>query len=238
MSTVLITGSASGLGHEFIRQYQVDSSVKQLIGLDKNSTDSNLDVSNERPVGPKSVHYPRGDLTSKEDLDAHMDFLHDAPVHTVIHSAGIRGLVPSAVEPNPNDTMTRTYAINTVATFEFIRRLVSNLRRAATSGVVSKVLVMSSRMGSISNDPIGGGYAYRASKAALNAILKTFSVDVPEVVFVAMHPGCGETGLVKYKEKGAISANESVTDMRDTIEKLDIGDSGTCVDRWVEKIEW
>jgi NAD(P)-dependent dehydrogenase (short-subunit alcohol dehydrogenase family) len=41
----------------------------------------------------------------------------------------------------------------------------------------AKVVVMSSRMGSIASNTTGGGYAYRASKAAVNAIVKSFSVD-------------------------------------------------------------
>lgn len=100
-----------------------------------------------------------------------------------------------------------------------------------------KVLIMTSRMGSVSANVAGGGYAYRASKAALNAMVKSFVLDVPEVDFYLVHPGRVETGLTKCREKGAIEVEESVEDM---LKLLDGGglQSGDYVDRFGTKIEW
>lgn len=100
-----------------------------------------------------------------------------------------------------------------------------------------KVLIMTSRMGSVSANVAGGGYAYRASKAALNAMVKSFVLDVPEVDFYLVHPGRVETGLTKCREEGAIEVGESVEDM---LKLLDGGGlkSGDYVDRFGKKIEW
>ena len=84
----------------------------------------------------------------------------------------------------------------------------------------------------------GGGYAYRASKAALNAIIKSFSIDVPEVIFTVIHPGRVETGLVASREEGAIEANESIKDMLRIIDKLTKEDSGRFYDRFGDPIVW
>lgn len=84
----------------------------------------------------------------------------------------------------------------------------------------------------------GSAYAYRASKAALNAVVKSFSIDVPEVIFTVLHPGRVESGLVMCKEEGAISAEESVGVMVPLIERLDKTCSGTFMDRFGEKVEW
>lgn len=97
---------------------------------------------------------------------------------------------------------------------------------------------MSSRMGSMSSNVSGAGYAYRASKAALNAVVKSFSLDVPEVTFVLNHPGRVETGLVRCKEEGAISAEESVKGLAVLIEKWDRSDSGKFYDRFGDVIVW
>lgn len=84
----------------------------------------------------------------------------------------------------------------------------------------------------------GSAYAYRASKAALNAIIKSFSIDVPQVLWVIMHPGRVESGLVMCKEEGAISAEESVGCMVPLIEGFGKGDSGRFLDRFGGTIEW
>lgn len=84
----------------------------------------------------------------------------------------------------------------------------------------------------------GSAYAYRASKAALNAVIKSFSIDVPNVVWVLLHPGRVESGLVMCREEGAISAEESVGMMVPLIEMFEKGDSGRFLDRFGERIEW
>lgn len=115
---------------------------------------------------------------------------------------------------------------------------------------------MSSRMGSVGANTAGGGYAYRASKAALNAVVKSLSVDVPEVVVLAMHPGRVETGLVgenmlpwclrdrganvrvEWKEEGAMSPEESLQTCLKVIEGAGLKDSGKLLDRFGEVIQW
>lgn len=104
----------------------------------------------------------------------------------------------------------------------------------------ARAVVMGSRMGSIGANATGGGYAYRASKAALNAILKSMSVDVPDVCFASVHPGRVETGLVKEKEEGAVSVEECMEELLPLIEKLGDGKlaSGCFVDRFGDAIKW
>jgi NAD(P)-dependent dehydrogenase (short-subunit alcohol dehydrogenase family) len=95
-------------------------------------------------------------------------------------------------------------------------------------------------MGSISANTAGGGYAYRASKAALNAVVKSFVIDIPDVQFLMLHPGRVETGLVEWKEEGAIGVGESVGDcMRVLTSMTEEGwESGRLVDRFGVTIPW
>ena len=136
-------------------------------------------------------------------------------------------------------TMLRTYEVNAVGTFTLLKHLIPHLRRDAARP--PRVVIMSSRMGSISYNTTGGAYAYRASKAALNAIVKSFSIDVADACFACVHPGRVETGLVKTREEGAISAEESVETMLGVIERLGVEGgltSGCFVDRWGNDIGW
>lgn len=58
---------------------------------------------------------------------------------------------------------------------------------------------LSARVGSIGDNRLGGWHAYRASKAALNMLIKTFSIELarrhPGAVCIGLHPGTVETGL-------------------------------------------
>ena len=131
-------------------------------------------------------------------------------------------------------TMLQTFETNTFGTFNLIQTFLPNLLLAPAP----KVVILSSRMGSVSSNVSGGGYAYRASKAALNAVVKSFSIDVPDVAFLLLHPGRVETGLVGWKEEGAISVEESVGDCLRVIEGLEREGSGRLVDRYGAEIKW
>lgn len=143
-----------------------------------------------------------------------------------------------------------TFEINAVGTFLVLRAVVDSLRATvrlrggAGAGPGStksppQVIVMGSRMGSIGHHTDqGGGYAYRASKAALNAVVKSFSVDVPEVIWTIIHPGRVKTGLVDIEEEGAMNVDESIGDCVRLIERLEPKDSGTLVDRFGKPIPW
>ncbi|KAJ4373916.1 hypothetical protein N0V83_002655 [Neocucurbitaria cava] len=248
--TILITGASSGLGLAFTKHYTSQPSTRTIIAVDHERfpTENYFD-----DVGytPGLLHFHRLDITYSLDFEIVPDLIGDTPVHLIIHCAGIRGLVPDIVEEDKGDvaaaetlevmdkqTMLKTFETNTWGTFNVIRSFLPNLKLAAKENQQPKVIILSSRMGSISSNDGGGGYAYRASKAALNAVVKSFSVDVPDVMFLLLHPGRVETGLVQWREEGAISVEESVRDCLKVIEGLGRKESGDFVDRFGERIDW
>lgn len=240
MPTILVSGAASGLGLAFLQAFARDSS-NTLIALDqKPLPDTAL------PPTAKCFNYTV-DVTSESSIKELTPLVSDLPIDLVIHSAGIRGLVPEVEAEHPNDvaacetlsimnldTLMQTFQINAAGTFLLLRALLPNLRLANDP----KVVIMSSRMGSVGHNTAGSAYAYRASKAALNAMVKSLSIDVPEVAFVLCHPGRVETKLVKCKEEGAISAAESVNGLLPLIAKWSKADSGKFYDRFGEPIVW
>lgn len=265
--TILITGAFSGLGRAFFEHFAatpqdgVSSSPGQVpdfkvIGIDKQPwPDEYGNPQASHTHGPRSV-YVQADVTSpRHDLEAllHKWIGPETPVHLVIHSAGIRGLVPGVAVNSSDDvagaeslnvmdaaTMMRTFEINTVGTLNVLTAVLPNLRLAAAAGLRPRVAVMSSRIGSMTANVKGGAYAYRASKAALNAVARSMSVDVPEVCFAMVHPGRVETGLVCVREDGAMGCEESLRTLLPVLERLGEGHlkSGCFVDRFGEEIPW
>ena len=96
---------------------------------------------------------------------------------------------------------------------------------------------LSARVGSISDNRIGGWYSYRASKAALNMIIKTLSIEVARnnknAMIIGLHPGTVDTNLSKPFQ-GNVSNDKlftpeySISKMVEVMNNLSPDDSGNC----------
>lgn len=96
---------------------------------------------------------------------------------------------------------------------------------------------LSARVGSISDNRVGGWYSYRASKAALNMIVKTLSIELartrPESICVALHPGTVDTGLSQPFQRNVeasslFSADEAAGHLLRVVERLSSDLTGRC----------
>ena len=241
MPTILVSGAASGLGRAFVDAYSKDES-NTVIAIDREHIALSAYHDHAADIQSHIV-----DVTDEDSINRLAVSLSGIPVDLFIHSVGIRGLVPDVENAQPQSvaaaeslhvmdlsTLMHTFQVNAAGTFLLIRALLSNLRQASNA----KVVVMSSRMGSLGYNTTGSAYAYRASKAALNVMVKSFSLDVPELVFVLCHPGRVESRLVKYTQDGAISAQESVSGLLPLIRSWNSSDSGQFYDRFGQTIVW
>ncbi len=99
------------------------------------------------------------------------------------------------------DFFLKNIQINTLPTLLLAKYFTPLLRRSP----VAKFATISAKVGSISDNRLGGWYSYRASKAALNMALKTLAIEwqrsVKHGVVLALHPGTTNTGLSKPFQK-------------------------------------
>ncbi|MCJ1256307.1 hypothetical protein MMC24_004128 [Lignoscripta atroalba] len=243
MPTIVISGAGSGIGHTFLKTLSSDPS----------NTIYALDITFSEEVRGDNITRHTVDTSSPESVADFSSALGSQPIDMFIHSAAVRGLVPSVTEkeddPGAAETMdvmdvptfTKTLQINTLGSFLLIRALIPNLKAAASSSTrtIPKVVIMGSRMGSVGANNTGSAYAYRASKAGLNAIAKSFSVDVPEVCFTVLHPGRVESRMVpNVREEGAVDAEDAVEEMMPIIKGLEKKDTGKFYFRDGGVIEW
>jgi NAD(P)-dependent dehydrogenase (short-subunit alcohol dehydrogenase family) len=93
------------------------------------------------------------------------------------------------------EAMLRLYQINAMGPALFFKSLWPELRRAHPLVAAS----ISARVGSISDNRLGGWYSYRASKAALNQYMRTLAIELarynPDAVIATLHPGTVDTNL-------------------------------------------
>ncbi len=99
----------------------------------------------------------------------------------------------------------RDYRINTVGPALVMKHFAPLLPRDRRAVFAA----LSARVGSIGDNRLGGWHSYRASKAALNMLLKNLSIELarshPQAVIAGLHPGTVDTGLSEPFQKGVAS---------------------------------
>lgn len=125
----------------------------------------------------------------------------------------------------------RVFAVNTLGPALMIKHFLPRMRRDGHALFV----VLSARVGSISDNRLGGWYAYRASKAALNQLVKTASIEArrrfKSVSLVALHPGTTDTDLSRpfqanVPEDKLFSRRYAVSRMLEVLADIEPGQSG------------
>jgi len=108
------------------------------------------------------------------------------------------------------EAMQRVFSVNTIGPAIFAREFLPLLPR----GRKSVLAFLSARVGSISDNHLGGWHAYRASKAALNMIIRTISIELarrnPDALCVGLHPGTVATDL-SAPFRGSVPAGKLFT---------------------------
>jgi NAD(P)-dependent dehydrogenase (short-subunit alcohol dehydrogenase family) len=165
------------------------------------------------------------------------------PFHLIVIASGL--LHSPTVKPEKKladlnfDSMQQLFCVNTLGPGLLMSRLAPLLDRQR--GVMA---ILSAKVGSIEDNRLGGWYSYRASKAALNMLIKTASIELkrtqPNTVLIALHPGT-VTSALSRPFGGATSgrpALEAAQDMLNTIDSLGATDSGSFVSYSGERLPW
>ena len=137
------------------------------------------------------------------------------------------------------EAFARVFAANTVAPALIAKHVLPLMPKAERSVFAA----LSARVGSISDNRLGGWHAYRASKAALNMLIRNFAIEqarrAPGNICVGLHPGTVDTGLSKAFQGGVpgeklFSPEQSAGYLLDVVDRLTPEDSGKCFD-WAGK---
>jgi NAD(P)-dependent dehydrogenase (short-subunit alcohol dehydrogenase family) len=149
----------------------------------------------------------------------------------MIHNAGVWADENiQDMQQSDFDEMTRALEVNSIAPIKSVTSFMSLLKENG------KIGLMSSRMGSIADNTSGGRYAYRMSKAALNAAGKSLSYDFPNHPVAILHPGFVRTDMTNHQ--GLIDADESAAGLFRVMEKLGADNTGRFYHSNGEELPW
>lgn len=220
MATILVIGSNRGIGLEICRQ--LAERGDDVIGTCRKSSQEleKLDVEVIEGV----------DVTSGASVNDLAGQLSGRKLDWLLVVAGV--LKNVALDDLDTDTIKQLFDVNSVGPL----RVVSALRENMAEG--GKIGLLTSRMGSIEDNTSGGSYAYRMSKAALNAAAKSLAVDLePDGIAVrVLHPGWVRTDMTN--NNGLIDPPEAAEGLIARMDELTLESTGEFWHQKGERLPW
>ena len=225
MPSVLVVGASRGIGLEFARQYALD-------GWDVYATYRNSGSALEKIEG---VHSYQVEVTSDDDIRNLKQQLANTPIDILIINAGIYGQGDAFFGYTNKDLWMKAFQVNTIAPLKVAEALVENVARSDKKMIAA----LSSKMGSMADNGSGGSYVYRSSKAALNAVMKSMSIDLADehnINVLTLHPGWVITDMTGTN--ALITTEESVSGMQRVLAACTQEDRGKFFDYKGNEIPW
>lgn len=211
-NTVVITGANRGIGLSLTKIYAKAGSKVYAV-----CRQSSLELNVLEGVQVISDI----DVTSDGDIKKLQDLLSGMSIDLLINNAGI--LLHDELGSIDYTALTKQFEVNAVAPLRLSESLLSNLSSGA------KVVMITSRMGSIADNDSGSEYGYRMSKAALNIAAKSLAVDLKtkKISVAIVHPGFVKTELVD--NLGDLSPDQSADNIALRISDMSLKNSGNFI---------
>jgi NAD(P)-dependent dehydrogenase (short-subunit alcohol dehydrogenase family) len=219
MTTVLITGANRGLGLEFCKQYAQDG--WQVIACCR-------EVSAATALAHLASDYPTIsiyalDMSDFSQLEQLALKLEGTPIDVLINNAGVYGdTAGHGFGHLDYQTWQQTMNVNVLSAVKMSEVFLSHLQRSSHK----KIVAISSLMGSMADNGSGGSIIYRSSKAALNAAMKSISIDIraKEIAVLILHPGWVKTDM--GGSNAPMEMTDSIKAMRKTIASFTLAQTG------------
>jgi NAD(P)-dependent dehydrogenase (short-subunit alcohol dehydrogenase family) len=223
VSTILVTGANRGIGLALATQYTARGD--DVIGVCREGSDALATTGARVEAGV--------DVTDGAALAALARRLGKTRIDVLICNAGILSKESLGdIDENGFDRMRRQFEVNSLGPLRTVQALSGHLAAGAKVGIVT------SRMGSMSDNSSGGYYGYRASKAAVNAIGKSLSLDLKDrgIAVMLLHPGYVATEMVGGS--GDISPDASAAQLVERLDALTLAQTGSFRHAKGDELPW
>ena len=211
MTRVLITGCDEGIGRGFAEACLVD-------GCDVIAT--YRDLGNKLPDAARLTQFQL-DVTQIEQFAAVKAALGETPIDLLISNAAIAH-DPMVLGSLDFEFARKILDINTLGPLRLVETFANNVAASEQR----KIVMITSRMGSIASNISGAHYVYRASKAGLNAMARSLAIDLYKrgIIVSLLHPGGVKTR--GGNATAPLTVAESVRGMRMVIDRLGAHETG------------
>jgi NAD(P)-dependent dehydrogenase (short-subunit alcohol dehydrogenase family) len=191
----------------------------------------------------------RGDVITLSRRDSGLDVTDEASIAAALApldgmfdlifvATGALGTPEKALRALTPDEMARQFAVNATGPALILKhalRLIPRDRRAVFAA-------LSARVGSIGDNGLGGWYSYRASKAALNQLLKTASVEIArshrQTIIAGLHPGTVDTAFTTGYGHDKVSPDQAAANLLAVIDGLTPDQTGGFFDFAGKVVPW
>ena len=219
---VLVVGASRGIGLEFVRQYRAEAAEVSATARDA------AGLARLQSLGATALTL---DVTHATSVAALGRQIAGAAFDVAIVNAGLYGPRTAGLEAPARTDFDAVMRTNVLGPMRVLPLLAGALAPAA------RLAVLSSRMASIGQRARTTGWLYRASKAALNSVLKDASIALQgQAVCVALHPGWVRTDMGGTDAE--LTAEQSVADMRRVLAALTAADNGRFFNHDGQGIDW
>ena len=220
--TVLIVGASRGIGLELARQYLAEGA--RVFATARSEEGLKL----LRAEGARVLKLDVNDATSISGLAWQID---GEAFDTVVVNAGVYGPRTKGLQTPTESDFDAVMRTNVLGPMRVVPQLVDALAEGARIGVIS------SRMGSMGLRSNPDGWLYRASKAAVNSVLKDISLALAgQAICVALHPGWVRTDM--GGSDADLDVADSVRDIRRTLAALTPADNGSFLNHDGQPLAW
>ncbi|MFO1392266.1 MAG: SDR family oxidoreductase [Steroidobacteraceae bacterium] len=223
MSTALITGAAGGIGRELARQLAERGTTVIAVCRKPSAALSELPVRVEAGI----------DIATDAGCAALAARLAGVSLDLVIHNAGVLSQESlDKIDDAAIARIRRQFEVNALAPLRLTALLAPQFARG------SKLVLITSRMGSMEDNTSGGYYGYRMSKAALNAAGRSMAQDLAPrgVAVVMLHPGFVQTPMTGGR--GDVDAATAARNLIARIDELTPAASGNFVHANGSALPW
>ncbi|MED5510057.1 MAG: SDR family NAD(P)-dependent oxidoreductase [Pseudomonadota bacterium] len=190
MNSSLIIGSNSHIARAILRRIQEAEPSEKIIAVSRG----------QQPTELEGVDWYQSDYSEpsiaelvKRFTDSALTFNRVFVCLGILHDQKVSP--EKRLEELNSDAIQHVFQINAITPSLWLKHLLPLLKQS----IRCKVTIFSARVGSIGDNHLGGWYSYRASKAALNMLLKSTAIEyarrAPNVKLLAFHPGTTDTPL-------------------------------------------
>jgi NAD(P)-dependent dehydrogenase (short-subunit alcohol dehydrogenase family) len=227
MKQILIIGGSGAIGSALISEYD--------------NNDSHITVASRKKqnLGPH-INQITFDYDQQDEINLNGEIKFDVIIFATGHLHNEHYKPEKSLKDIDKNAFQFSYHINCIAPLILLRQLTNNLTDH------TKIVFLSARVGSISENELGGWYAYRMSKAALNMMIKNLSIELrrryKNIIVCGMHPGTVDSKLSKpysgFVKHEIFAPSQSAAMLKKVIDELSLKHSGKIYDYAFQEIAY